>query len=64
MNHIEKYSDRELMEMQEACSYLSKTSLRTKQLEIPRLIGDIYKIALVEINRELDERTNRKEISK
>lgn len=56
MNHIEKFCDRELQEMQEYCKEIAKLSV------IPRIAKDINTIALVEINRELDERKIRKEI--
>ena len=55
MNHIKKYSDEKLQEMQEYCKEIA----RLKGLE--RLARDIHLIALVEINRELDERKIRKE---
>ena len=58
MNQIEKFCDRELQEMQEYCKEIAKLSV------IPRVAKDINTIALVEINRELDERKIRKEINK
>ena len=60
MDNIGKYSVRELQEMQEYCVYICKV--------VPYLPGsyvkEIHEIALVEINRVLDERKNRKEINK
>ena len=49
MNHIGKYCNRELLDLQEVCKLISTTlSART--------LSDICLIALVEINRELDTR--------
>ena len=50
MNHIEKFCNRELSEMQKYCKEIAKLSV------IPRLAKDINIIALIEINRELDTR--------
>mgnify|MGYP001616496166 FL=1 len=58
MNHLEKYSDRELEEIQKYCVGLCGYSVPSMQ----RLwIKEIHQIALVEINRELDERKIRTE---
>lgn len=57
MNHIDRYKDNELREMQELCVYVINSC---GKLSIG-FISDIHKIALVEINRELDERKIRKE---
>lgn len=57
MNEIEKYCDRELNEMQCICTYISHNFIG----ENTKMMGDIYKIALVEINRELDKRKIRGE---
>ncbi len=61
MNHLENYCDRELAKMQEYCVSLCTYS-------IPSLHGnwikEIHQIALVEINRVLDERKIRKEGAK
>ena len=58
MNQIEKYSDEELGEIQRYCVSLCLYS-------IPSIHGhwikEIHQIALVEINRELDERKIRTE---
>lgn len=59
MNHIKKYCERELKEMQGVCEILTKSESETETM-----LSDISKIALVEINRELDERKIRKEINK
>ena len=59
---IEKLSDGELVEMKGRCMYMITYNDLGKNF-ISEWV-DIYKIALVEINRELDERTNRKEINK
>ena len=59
MNHIKNYSDRELSEMKERCLYMI-TSFKLGN-DCTSSWGDIYKIALIEINRELDERKIRKE---
>ena len=52
---IEKYCDRELQEMQELCVYIVNAC---GKLNIG-FIGDIHQIALIEINRELDERKDK-----
>ena len=49
---IEKYCDRELQEMQQVCTNISQTFIGDNT----RMMGNIYRIALVEINRVLDER--------
>lgn len=54
MNQIEKYCDRELNEMQEICK---EVCIKTKFAPLK----EINKIALIEINRELDIRKIRKE---
>lgn len=61
MNHIEKYSDRELQEMQEVSTNFYRHIIGMGTEEGGRRIGDIMQIALVEINRELDKRKIRKE---
>lgn len=55
MNHTEKYSDQELQDMKERCLYMI-TSFATGKDCYNAGWADIYKIALVEINRVLDER--------
>lgn len=55
MNHTEKYSNQELQDMQERCIYMI-SSFSTGKDCYNAGWGDIYKIALVEINRELDVR--------
>ena len=62
MNTIEKYSDRELQEMQEVCRYSWLKMDKNSKEE--GTLSDIFQIALIEINRELDERKIRKEIAK
>lgn len=52
MNHIAQYTDKQLQEMQEICTYISQSFVG----DSVKMMGDIYKIALIEINRELDER--------
>ncbi len=49
MNHLEKCCNRELLDLQEVCKLIS-TTLSAQTLR------DICLIAIVEINRELDER--------
>ena len=63
MNQIEKYSDRELMDMKERCIYMI-TSFTSSKDSCNSGWADIYQIALIEINRKLDERKTRKEITK
>lgn len=60
---IEKLSERELQDMKERCLYMI-TSFNDGSNCCNAGWGDIYKVALIEINRELDERKNRKEITK
>ena len=55
MNQTEKYSDRELMDMKDKCLYMSLQFATSKGCCTAGWL-DIYKIALVEINRELDAR--------
>ena len=57
MNQTEKYSDRELMDMKERCLYMI-TSFQTGKDCYNSGWSDIYQIALIEINRKLDERKN------
>ena len=58
MNHIEKYSDRELIEMQEiAKDFFIHCHAKYSTNNLKNILG----IALVEINRVLDERKIRKE---
>lgn len=59
MNHIEKYCERELQELQEVCKMLSTTS--SAQILKTQTLRTICLIALIEINRELDTRKIRKE---
>ena len=49
---IEKYSDRELSEMQEYCVYM-RNCFKSTSFGYPQ---EIHEIALREINRELDTR--------
>ena len=55
---IEKYCDRELQEMKELCVYMIRSF---KQTAGNGISGEIYEIALVDINRELDVRAIKKE---
>ena len=59
MSDIEKHSDRELQEMQEYCIYVCKIISYRRG----GYFREIFEIALVETNRELDERKIRKEVS-
>lgn len=54
MNQIERFCDRELSDMQEICAYVCKQSNQG-------LVGDIYRLALIAINGELDLRKTKKE---
>ena len=60
MNQIERYDLRELREMKERCLYMITSFSAGK--DCCSGWADIYKIALVEINRELDTRTIKKEV--
>ena len=60
MNHIEKYCERELQEMKEKCLYMTVQFSTNKGVCLAGWL-DIYKIALIEINKELDVRANKKE---
>ena len=51
--NLEKSSRKELESMRDICKYVTR-------LPGQGLIGDIYFIALVQIYRELDRRTNEK----
>ena len=54
MNHSENYNDSQLQQMKERCLYMITSFKLGNDLTFGW--GDIYKIALIEINRELDER--------
>ena len=58
---IDKLCDLELQEMKERCMYMI-TSFKLGN-NFSSTWGDIYQIALIEINRELDERKIRKDKS-
>lgn len=55
MNHTEEYSDQELQDMKERCLYIITNCTLGKDY-YDAVWSAIYKIALVEINRVLDER--------
>lgn len=60
MNHIKKYSDIELQDMKERCLYMINVFQTGKDCYNSGW-SDIYQIALIEINRKLDERKNMQE---
>lgn len=61
MNPFEEHSDRELEALKGVCVY-SRAEMSKLPEEIEeRMLADIFQIALVEINRVLDERKIRKE---
>lgn len=60
MNHTEQYTDEELQEMKERCLYMI-TSFKLGNDFTHHTWAEIYKIALIEINRELDMRKLRKD---
>ena len=55
---IDKFCERELQEMKELCLYMINSFLCGKDSYNDRC-SDIYKIALVEINRELEIRQSK-----
>lgn len=59
MNHTEEHSDQKLLDMKERCLYMI-TNFKAGKDYYNAGWGDIYKIALVEINRVLDERKIKK----
>lgn len=67
MDNIEKYSDRDLESLKEVCTYsyaeMRKASQGSQEVE-EAMLSDIFQIALIEINRVLDERKIKKEGTK
>lgn len=52
MDYIKQYSDRELQEMRDICKEINISPFTDRETQMLRAI---CKIALIEINRELDE---------
>lgn len=64
MNHIEQFNIEELKALKGVCVY-SYIEMRKLPQEVEeRMLADIFQIALVEINRELDARKIQAEGSK
>ena len=59
MNHTEKYSDSNLESLKEVCTYsyaeMRKAFQESQEVE-ELMLSDIFQIALIEINRELNKR--------